>query len=148
MPLPAESRWQPPPGRWGELLALLLVLSASLFTVAGALLYERSRTTAQQLIEIRAQAPEKGNFEPRLIRVAAGERIRLRVRNIDTVSHGFAIPKLNVGVAEIKPGEVAVLEFTAPEGASEYEFTCTVWCSNDHMRMKGQLVVAPTVARR
>lgn len=141
-----ESNLKPPPGRAGGVLAWILVLGATVFTIAGALLYEHYREGAYRTIEVTARAPESGNFNPRLINVAAGERVRLRVRNIDTVSHGFAIPRLNVGVAEIKPGEVALVEFTPPKGASEYEFTCTVWCSNDHMKMKGKLVVLPTVA--
>ena len=143
-----ESNLKPPPGRAGSVLAWLLVLGATVFTVAGALLYEHYRAGAYRTIEVTARAPELGNFTPRLINVAAGERVRLHVRNIDTVSHGFAIPRLNVGIVEIKPGEVALVEFTAPEGASEYEFTCTVWCSNDHMKMKGKLVVVSTLARR
>lgn len=146
MPLPAESHLQPPPGRWGSVLAWLMVLAATVFTIAGALLYEYSRSADRRTIEIRAQAPEKGNFYPRRIEVAAGEHVRLRVRNIDTVSHGFAIPALDVGIAEIKPGEVVVFEVTAPEQGSEYEFFCTVWCSQDHMRMRGKLVVLPAQA--
>jgi heme/copper-type cytochrome/quinol oxidase subunit 2 len=143
-----ESNLKPPPGRLGSLVAWVLILAASVFTVLGAFLYERHLAADRRAIDIVAQAPEKGNFVPRLIPVAGGERIRLRVRNIDTVSHGFALPQLNVGVPEIKPGEVALLEFIVPEGATEYEFTCTVWCSNDHMTMKGKLVVAPTLAHR
>ena len=148
MPLPAESHLQAPPGRWGSVLAWLMVLAATVFTIAGAFFYEHSRTAGRRVIEIRAQAPEKGNFYPRRIEVAAGERVRLRVRNVDTVGHGFTIPALQVGVAEIKPGEVAEFEVTVPEHATQYEFFCTVWCSQDHMQMRGQLVSLPVQARR
>ncbi len=148
MPLPTESHLQPPPGRWGSVLAWLMVLAATVFTIGGAFLYESSRTAGQRVVEIRAQAPEKGNFYPRRIEVAAGERVRLRVRNVDTVGHGFTIPALEVGVAEIKPGEVVEFEVTVPEQATEYEFFCTVWCSQDHMQMRGQLVSLPTQTRR
>ncbi len=148
MPLPAESHLQPPPGRWGSVVAWIMVLAATIFTIAGALLYERSRSEDRRVIEIRAQAPEKGNFYPRKIEVAAGEQIRLRVRNVDTVGHGFTIPALNVGVPEIKPGEVALLDVTVPERAGEYAFFCTVWCSQDHMQMRGQLLAVAIQARR
>lgn len=130
------------------MLAWVLVLAASVFTIAAALLYESARTAGRHLVEIRAQASEKGNFYPQRIELAAGERVRLRVRNVDTVGHGFAIPALNVGIAEIKPGEVAVFDITVPEQGTEYDFLCTVWCSQDHMRMRGQLVVLPAQARR
>lgn len=148
MPLPAESHLPPPPGRWGSVVAWIMVLAATIFTIAGALLYERSRSEDRRVIEIRAQAPEKGNFYPRKIEVAAGEQIRLRVRNVDTVGHGFTIPALNVGVPEIKPGEVALLDVTVPERAGEYAFFCTVWCSQDHMQMRGQLLAVAIQARR
>lgn len=148
MPLPAESHLQPPPSRWGSVVAWIMVLAATIFTIAGALLYERSRSEDRRVIEIRAQAPEKGNFYPRKIEVAAGEQIRLRVRNVDTVGHGFTIPALNVGVPEIKPGEVALLDVTVPERAGEYAFFCTVWCSQDHMQMRGQLLAVAIQARR
>ncbi len=148
MPLPAESHLQPPPGRWGSVVAWVMVLAATVFTIAGALLYERGRSADRRTIEIRAQAPEKGNFYPRKIGVAAGEQIRLRVRNVDTVGHGFTIPALNVGVAEIKPGEVALLDVTVPEQAGEYIFFCTVWCSQDHMQMRGELSSVSAQARR
>ena len=146
--MPPEPKLQPPPGRWGSVLAWVLVLAASVFTIAAALLYERGRTADRRIVEIRAQAPEKGNFYPRRIELAAGERVRLRVRNVDTVGHGFAIPALNVGIAEIKPGEVALFDITVPEQGSEYEFFCTVWCSQDHMQMRGRLAVLPAQARR
>lgn len=148
MPLPTESHLQAPPGRWGSVVAWVLVLAATVLTIAGALLYEHSRTADRRTIEIRAQAPEKGNFYPRRIEVVGGERILLRVRNVDTVAHGFFLPAFNAGVAEIKPGEVALFDITAPDNASEYEFFCTVWCSQDHMQMRGQLVALPAQAHR
>jgi heme/copper-type cytochrome/quinol oxidase subunit 2 len=143
-----ESNLQPPPGRWGSVLAWAAMLAATVVTIAAALLYEQNRVGDRRVIEIRAQAPEKGNFYPGRIEVVAGERLRLRVRNVDTVGHGFALPALNLGVAEIKPGEDAVFDITVPEQGSEYEFFCTVWCSQDHMRMRGQLVVLSAQARR
>ena len=146
--MPPESNLQPPPGRWGSVLAWVLVLAASVFTIAAALLYEQNRVGDRRVVEIRAQAPEKGNFYPRRIEVVAGERIRLRVRNVDTVGHGFALPALNLGIAEIKPGEDAIFDLTIPEHGSDYEFFCTVWCSTEHMQMRGQLVALPAQARR
>ena len=148
MPLPAESHLQPPPGRWASVVAWVMVLAATVFTIAGALLYERRRTENRRVIEIRAQAPEKGNFYPRKIGVAAGERIQLRVRNVDTVSHGFALPALNVGIAEIKPGEVALFDVVVPEQPGELNFSCTVWCSQGHMQMRGRLVAVTAQALR
>lgn len=148
MPLPAESHLQPPPGRWATAVAAVLVLAATVFNIAAALFYESSRAADRRLIEIRAQAPEKGNFYPQRIEVATGEQIRLRIRNIDTVGHGFTIPALNVGVTEIKPGEAAIFSVKIPDKPAEYGFFCTVWCSQDHMQMRGQLVAVGAPVRR
>lgn len=142
MPLPLESKLQPPPGRGPNLLALALVLVATVFTIGAALLYEHSRTGEQRILEVRVQAPEKGNFYPVVLHAAPGERVWLRVRNVDTVSHGFAIPALNVGIPELKAGETVPLEITLPQQAGTYDFFCTVWCSTDHMQMRGRLVAS------
>jgi plastocyanin len=142
MPLPPESKLQPPPGRGPNLLALGLVLIATVFTVAAVLLYEHSRTGEQRILEVRVQAPEKGNFYPLVLHAAPGERVWLRVRNVDTVSHGFTIPALNIGITELKPGETVPLEITLPTQAGTYDFFCTVWCSKDHMKMRGRLVAS------
>ncbi|MHC4229485.1 MAG: cupredoxin domain-containing protein, partial [Planctomycetota bacterium] len=90
--------------------------------------------------EIVARVPEKGNFAPQLLRVQAGEKIKLRVRNVDTVTHGFAIPALQVDAGEIKAGYTAIVEFT-PETPGQYDYYCTVWCSEFHLQMRGILEV-------
>ena len=148
MPLPAESHFQPPPGRWAGALAMLLVLASTVFTIAGALWYESARDRGVRVVEVQLRAPENGNYYPREIRAAPGERIRLKLRNVDAVGHGFTLPDLDVGVVEIKPGEVVVLDLTVPDRAGEHAFFCTVWCSADHMRMRGRLVITPVQARR
>ncbi len=67
---------------------------------------------------------ERGNFSPRGVVVPAGEKVKLRVRSVDTVMHGFTIPALGVESVEISAGHQVVLEFT-PEEAGEYDFHCT-----------------------
>jgi len=90
--------------------------------------------------EIIARAPEKGNYSPSELTVLAGKRVRLRVRNVDTVTHGFAIPQLGVDAGEIKAGHVVVLDFT-PEQPGLYDFYCTTWCGDYHLQMRGTLKV-------
>jgi cytochrome c oxidase subunit 2 len=90
--------------------------------------------------EILARAPERGNFSPRVLKVPFGQKVKLRVRNVDTVMHGFAIPALKVDAGEIKAGHSEILEFT-PEKPGQYDFYCTVWCSEFHLQMRGLLVV-------
>ena len=71
-----------------------------------------------------------------------GEEVRRRLRNVDTVSHGFAIPALDVFAGEIKAGHSTIVEFT-PQKTGRYDFYCTVWCSKDHLQMRGVLEVVP-----
>lgn len=126
-----------------EWLGVVLALLATVGAVLAALGYEQARAHRRKTINLIALAPEKGNWQPREIVVTERQPVRLRVRNVDTVSHGFAIPELEVGFVELKPGEIRLVEFTAPT-AGRYPFLCTVWCSRDHMRMAGELVVLGT----
>jgi cytochrome c oxidase subunit 2 len=66
--------------------------------------------------------------------------VRLRVRNVDTVMHGFTVPALGVETREISAGHQVVVEFT-PEEIGEYDFYCTVWCSDHHLQMRGVIEV-------
>lgn len=121
------------------ILSILLILGCTVLPVAVIVAYERHRT-ADLTHEIVARAPEKGNFTPSRIEVPVGKKVKLRVRNVDTVVHGFMIPELGLDAGEIKAGHVAILEFT-PEKAGSYDFYCTVWCSDYHLQMRGLLVV-------
>lgn len=81
-------------------------------------------------------------FEPGVIRVTAGERVRLVIRSDDTV-HGFAIRGLNIDVQIPRAGETVTTEFTAP-AAGRYEIACSEFCGIGHGQMRAALVaVAP-----
>jgi len=134
--------------KWSSMLAWVLVLATTVFTYFGALTYERHRSRKLDTIDIVTYAPLNGNFQPREITVVAGKPVRLRIKNAETVSHGFAIPELGVGIAEIKPGQVQIIEFT-PTRPGIFPFACTIWCSDEHMAMNGKLVVTEaTLAQR
>ena len=122
-------------------LVIALVLGCTVLPIVAIFAYEAYRTR-DITAEIIARAPERGNFLPQELTVPAGRKVRLRVRNVDTVTHGFAIPALGVDAGEIKAGHVVVLEFT-PEKIGEHNFYCTVWCSDHHLQMRGTLKVVP-----
>jgi heme/copper-type cytochrome/quinol oxidase subunit 2 len=122
-----------------ELVAIILVVLATVGTVLGAFGFERYRRQ-EFSVELIARAPEHGNWYPRKVRVPYGEEVRILIRNIDTVTHGFAIPDLNIAVKEIKGGEVKVVKFT-PDKNGVFPFMCTVWCSEHHLEMRGELIV-------
>ena len=121
------------------IVSAILVLACTIGPIVGALAYESYRTR-DLTAEIIARAPEKGNYSPRFVKVPFGQKVKLRVRNVDTVMHGFAIPALSVDACEITAGHYAILEFT-PEKPGKYDFYCTTWCSEFHLQMRGILEV-------
>ncbi len=123
-----------------ETLAVVLVLLATVGTIAGIFGIEQYRRAKLYTVELLARSPLNGNWYPRQSRVSLGEEVSILIRNVETLSHGFALPAFNVGVAEIKAGEVAVVKFT-PDKRGTFRFMCTVWCSNEHMDMTGEIIV-------
>ncbi len=121
------------------IISAVLVLACTVGPILVTLIYESYRTR-DLTAEIIARAPEKGNYSPQLLSVPVGEKTKLRVRNVDTVTHGFAIPALQVDAGEIKAGQSVTLEFT-PEKTGKYDFYCTIWCSEHHLQMRGVLEV-------
>jgi len=124
-----------------KILSIALLIGCTMVPIIAAVVYERHRAR-DFTAEILARAPEKGNFSPRLLKleVPVGQEVKLRIRNVDTVMHGFAIPDLEVDAGEIKAGHSASVAFT-PAEAGSYEFYCTVWCSEQHLQMRGALEI-------
>ena len=121
-----------------EIIGIILVLLATVGVVASVFYGKDTSYT-----EIIARTPEKGNFSPQKVVIPLGEKARLRIRNVDTVMHGFAIPALGVDAGEIKAGHNEILEFT-PQKPGKYDFYCTTWCGEFHLQMRGALeVTAP-----
>src|SRR3989338_179707 len=123
-----------------ELAAAALVFLATIGTVLGIFGFENFRKSRLYTVELIARAPDNGNWYPRKITVPFGKKVKILIRNIETVTHGFALPDFNVAVKEIKAGEVVVVEFT-PDKKGAFQFMCTVWCSDQHMNMTGEIVV-------
>ena len=122
-----------------KVISVVILLLCTVGPVLGTLWYESVRNE-DVTAEILTRAPERGNFLPRKLTVRAGEKVRLRVRNVDTVTHGFTLPDLAVDAGDIKAGHQVVLEFT-PEKPGKYAFYCTAWCSEFHLQMRGVLEV-------
>lgn len=123
-----------------EIIGVILTIFATLGTVLGILAIEKYRIKKLYTVELIAREPDHGNWYPRTIKVPYNKEVKILIRNIETVSHGFALPDFNVGVSEIKAGEVAVVKFTANK-KGKFPFFCTVWCSERHMDMTGELIV-------
>lgn len=64
-------------------------------------------------------------IEPAEIKVEAGKRLVLTVKNEGTVPHNFAIPELDLRLAGIAPGASRTVELNADEPGT-YEFLCDI----------------------
>jgi len=121
-------------------VALLLILVG---LPAGALGYQfllRPALADVRTIDIVAAAPEGGSFQPDSIRVAAGERVRLRF-SVPDVTHGIAIgPGLDLDLGHVDPGQVKEVEVTFDQ-PGRYTYYCNTWCSPNHWRMRGTIEV-------
>lgn len=82
-----------------ELIAVALVVLVTLVTVGTVLGAETYRRSTSYTVELTARAPEHGGWYPNRIIVRLGTEVRLYIRNIDTVSHGFALPDFPGGRA-------------------------------------------------
>jgi cytochrome c oxidase subunit II len=78
-------------------------------------------------------------FEPSIISVAQGDRVRLRLRSADR-NHDFAIKGFRVKALIPKTGEAVTVAFVA-DRAGTFEFACAEYCGTGHSGMKGKLVV-------
>ena len=121
------------------IITAIILLSCTVVPVIAILAHERARTS-DLTAEILARAPERGNFWPRRLSLPVGKKVKLRIRNVDTVTHGFAIPAMGVEAQEIKAGHYIIVEFT-PQKPGEYDFYCTAWCSESHLQMRGVLEI-------
>ena len=78
------------------------------------------------------------SFEPNVITVNKGDRVKLKVTSAD-VTHGFSINEFGV-TQNLEPGKTATVEFVADKSGT-FPFYCSVVCGSGHSGMKGQLVV-------
>jgi cytochrome c oxidase subunit 2 len=78
-------------------------------------------------------------FEPDVIEVTVGERVRLMVRSADGI-HGLEIKKFKVSKDIPRSPTPVPIEFTADE-AGRFPILCSEYCGDEHDSMRGTLVV-------
>jgi|Deesub1362B_J571_1020462.scaffolds.fasta_scaffold00022_21 cytochrome c oxidase subunit 2 len=124
-----------------EIVALFVVIGAIALPVTLPYLdntFMPEKGEANTIV-IRAYIKEAGGFQPEVIKVKKGEKVRIVVEGMDVV-HGFAIKGLGIDLGAIEVGEKKVVEFVA-EKEGVYVFKCTVMCSPQHNFMKGIIIV-------
>lgn len=69
-----------------------------------------------------------GRFEPNTIRVIAGKKYKLIVKNVDTFPHALVLMDLGIDTGRIEPGKEEEHEFEAPIVMEQkiYEFYSSV----------------------
>jgi cytochrome c oxidase subunit 2 len=116
---------------WTVCLLLFAMIAVSASTAAPT-----AQAPEPRVIEVVAR---RFAFEPDVIEVKVGERVRLMVRSGDGL-HGLEIKKLKIK-KEIPRGATPVaIEFTADE-AGRFPILCSEYCGDDHDSMRGTLVV-------
>lgn len=103
-----------------EIIATFLVILLTAGIIIIGIMYEHPSNKAE-VIDLIARAPENANWHPSRIMLKKGRMVRIRIRNIETVTHGFAIPSLGIASGDIRAGEVKVIEFT-PDKEGEFDF--------------------------
>jgi len=124
-----------------EIVALFILIGSITVPVVLPYLDDRlmPEKAEENTIVIRAYIKEAGGFQPDVIKVKKGEKVRIVVESMDVV-HGFAIKGLGIDLGAIEVGEKKVVEFVADkEGV--YVFKCTIMCSPQHNFMKGIIIV-------
>lgn len=88
---------------------------------------------------VHASVPEDGGWIPGTIYAEAGKPLTLKFTSEDVV-HGFAIGQFDDPEIVILPGETSQTTLTISE-PGRYVYYCTRWCSPNHWRMRGTIIV-------
>ena len=120
---------------WGTIAAALATL-IGLTQLAGP---SPSRGATGPVREIVLEARDLAfNGDNPILRLQAGERVRVVVRNSDTgILHSISLPGIDPQVRHVKWGEEISFELTVPE-AGAFEYVCP-----QHLpKMKGRIEIA------
>jgi mono/diheme cytochrome c family protein len=91
-------------------------------------------------LTLRAYLPMNGGWvsaEP--LRVESGQLVRLHLKAVEG-AHARHIAHTDITSGILAPGSPQLLEFTAPS-PGRYVIACTLWCGQDHWRMRTVLDV-------
>lgn len=92
--------------------------------------------SAPRVIEVTAR---RFTFEPAVIEVTEGERVRLVVTSADGV-HGLQIKKFRINKLIPRGGQPVTIDFTA-SAPGRFEILCSEECGEGHDAMGGTLTV-------
>ena len=114
---------------------LVAVIVAIVFVIL-LLVYTKANINAHVIDEgnVREIVIDAKQFEfnPNVIKVKEGERVRIKINNLD-VEHAISIPEFGIDIH----GEG---EFVAKKKGN-FSFSCHIYCGSGHEAMKGVLIV-------
>lgn len=118
---------------------------------------EKPKRAAEPAPRIIAMTATNFEFDPAVIHLKVGDKVRLQVISTDR-THGLHIsafpdgakPNTPPGLAfifgedcwKLKKGEAVPVDIEATEPGT-YSFLCCKLCGTGHKRMKGQIIVEP-----
>jgi cytochrome c oxidase subunit II len=114
--------------------ALFFVLTAMIIAPVAA---RAGRPQDAGVKEIQMTA-KKYRFDPPLITVTQGEKVRLIITALDR-DHGFKLDEYGIN-QKLEKGHPTTIEFTASKPGT-FTFRCSVICGLGHPKMKGKLIV-------
>lgn len=123
--------------RRARLLALLPWGALALLVLAVPLPFSPRPTTRELTVVARQFA-----FDPPVLRVNRGDRVRLTVQAADVV-HGLHVDGYGQDV-RVEPGVSRHLEFVA-DRTGKFRYRCSVTCGTLHPFMTGELIVSPNL---
>lgn len=120
-----------------RLLSLCPFVGLALLVLLGPIPFAASPVTH----EITMTATQFA-FDPPVLRVNRGDRIRLTLQAADVV-HGFYLDGHDISV-RFEPGIAQQVEFVADQ-VGKFRYRCSVSCGTLHPFMVGELVVGPNL---
>ena len=117
-----------------KVFALVLTVSA---TAVGA--WARQVKGGVDEIKTVDVIASRFKFEPAIISVVEGDRVRLRLHSVDR-THGIGIKAFRVKELIPKSAEAVTVEFVA-DRTGTFDITCSEYCGTGHWAMKGRPIV-------
>jgi mono/diheme cytochrome c family protein/plastocyanin len=121
-----------PGGAW-LVRSLLILLVVSLLL---AFLWIRQANSA---VEVHAAIAENGGWMPDTLTAEVGVPLKLQLISDDAM-HGFAVGQTGWPAVDMLPRKATEVTLTFDEPGT-YTYYCTRWCSPNHWRMRGTIVV-------
>lgn len=121
-------------------VAVLVVIAVMLsrYPMRAAFQDAGTGTSASKDVREIMITAKKYEYDPGVITVKQGERVRLVITGLDH-DHGFKIDAYHIDEL-LKKGEQRTIEFTANESGT-FPFQCSHFCGLGHKGMKGELIV-------